>query len=175
MLKLPDKYKSIATVIGAVIIVLLFINFVLKPLVYKITSVQEKIKQAELQLKEGLKVQAQKDEILNAYNRYQEYLKQEDLPEREIVGNFLEELEKIAQQSRVSVISLSPSGVEEKDSFKIYNADFRAEGKMPQLLAFFNKVQQSKLLIKVYELSMSPKDKIALELKLDAKISMIIP
>ncbi len=175
MIKLLSKQKNIAFIVGGIIITLLFVNFVIKPLVEKIATLSKQIKLAQAQLKEGLNIQSQKDTILEAYNRYQVYLKQENLSEREIVGNFLEELEKIAQQSRLSVLSLSPSDAESQNDIQIYNADFRAEGKMTQLLDFFNRVQKSRLLIDIKRLTMAPKDKNAIVLKLDAKISMTIP
>ncbi len=160
---------------GGIVFVFVFINMVLKPLVDKVQQIQKKLKITEIEVKEALQVQARKDKILEEYNSYQGYLKQEDYSDQEIVGNFLKELEKIAQKSNISVISLSPSEPTEKESYKVYNADLRAEGDIEEVLNFFSAIQESKLLIKIEKFSVSPKDEKAAELKLDAKISMFMP
>ncbi len=161
--------------IGGILFIFMFVNLGLRPLASKIGQIQQEVKIAELKLKEGLSIQMRKDQIIDEYNRLQTYLKQGDYSEQEIVGSFLKELERLTQQSNISVISLSPAEAKERENRKVYNADLRAEGDIEGILNFFNRIQESRLLIKIEKLSLSPKDKDAIELELDTKISMVRP
>ncbi|RKY41107.1 MAG: hypothetical protein DRP85_07190 [Candidatus Makaraimicrobium thalassicum] len=170
------KKKWILAAGGAAVFMFVLVSMVYIPLVDKMDEVRRKVKGIELRVKEGLRVQMRKDQIQEDYNKYRIYLKQQDYSDQEIVGNFLKELEQIARESNISVISLGPSEPEKEErDYKIYTASLKAEGDMEQVMNFFNGIRGSKLVMKVERFSLAPKAKDAYELKLSAKISMIIP
>lgn len=175
MLKLGKREKNWILIVGGIICIYILFAIVLKPLVDKVKQLRREIKLTEVKLKEGLIVQVRKDRIRKEYDRYQIYLKQENRSEQEIIGNFLKELEKLAQESRLSVISLSPSENTQSENRKVYNADFRAEGNIKGILNFFSNVQKSRLLMKIDKFTVASKDKRSVNLKLNAKISTVIP
>lgn len=169
------KVRNWSLSAGGIVFLVVFVVFVLEPLIERINKIQQGIRVAELEVKEGLRVQAQKKEIVEEYKKYGHYIKQAGISVREKTGNFLKELERTSQEANLSVISLTPSEILENGQKTHYRADFKAEGDMEEVLFFFNKIQESKLLIKVDKFSLSPKDKTATDLKLDAKIGMSLP
>ena len=172
---MTKKVRNWSLITGVIVFLVVFFVFVLGPLVEKINKVQQKMRASELEVKESLRVQVQKEEIIEEYKKYESYLKQAGISERERIGNFLKELERISQEANLSVISLNPSEVVEEAQSVVYSADFKAEGGMEEVLFFFNKIQESKLLIRVDDFSLSPKDKTATGLKLDVKVGMSLP
>jgi len=166
--------NTVFSIIGIVFVFLLF-GFILRPLVKKINKVQQDIRLAEARVRKGLIVQAKKDDIIEEYKRYKFYLNQKGISERQKVGNFLKELERISQEANVSVTSLNPQETKAEDELRFYSADLKAEGDIEEILFFFSKLQESKLLVGVDKFSLSPKDKAANILVLDAKLSMSLP
>ncbi|MBL7130562.1 MAG: hypothetical protein ISS45_04035 [Candidatus Omnitrophica bacterium] len=177
MLKIPlnieENQKILLIIIGIVILVLVVI--VLKTLIGKISQLQQEIKITQLEIKEDLKIQVRKDKILKEYDIYQPYLKDQGDDEQKIKSNFLKDLEKIAQNSDISIVSLSPSESSEEETYNIYYADFKGEGAIEDILNFLGKIQESKSLIKIDRLDVSSKGRDTEKLKLDAKISISIP
>ncbi len=170
------KTKKVWVLIaGNVIFVFIFIRMILNPLGDKIRKTGEEIAAAESRVKEYREIQARKDRIIEEYKKHKAYLRQPYYSKQEASGDLLKELEKIAHDSGLSIISLSPSGMTEESGVGLYNADFRGEGAIDEILIFLDEVQRNKLLIKIDKLSLSLKDKSAEELKLEVKISMLVP
>ncbi len=169
------KLKNIVFGACVVIFVLVFSVFVIMPLTKKIKKVQQDVRLAEAKVRNGLIVQSRKEEIIVEYKKFQSYLTQAGESERQRVGSFLKELERISQEANLSVTSLNPQKVKDQDSSLLYSADLKAEGDIEEILFFFSKIQESKLLVKVDKFSLSPKDRAANILSLDAKIGMSLP
>ncbi len=159
---------------GLTFIGLLFI-FVFKPLMEKINKVQQDIRLAEAEVKRSLGVQSKKEEIIQEYKKYKPYLTQAGITERQRIGTFLKELERTTQEANLSVTSLNPQEVQAQDNSLFYGADLKAEGDIEEILFFFSKIQESKLLVKINKFSLTPKDEAANTLSLDAKIGMSLP
>ena len=169
------KLRNIALSLAGLVLVGLLFIFVFKPLIQKIDKVGQSVRLAEAQIKKSLIVQSRKEEIAQEYKKYQPYLSQAGTTERQRLGTFLKELERISQEANLSVTSLNPQEVKIQDESLFYGADLKAEGDIEEILFFFSKIQESKLLVKVDKLSLSPKDKAANILSLDAKIGMSLP
>ena len=169
------KLKNIAFGVCGIIFLLVFSVFVIRPLTKRIKRVQQDVRLAEAKVRNSLTVQNRKEEIVAEYGKYKLYLTQAGTSERQRVGSFLKELERISQEANLSVTSLNPQKVKDQDNSLLYSADFKAEGDIEEILFFFSKIQESKLLVKVDKFSLSPKDRAANILSLDAKIGMSLP
>ena len=140
------KIRNWGLIAGGIVLIVVFIVFILGPLVEKINRIQKGIKVAELEVKEGLRVQIQKKEIMEEYKKYEPYLKNAGISVRERTGNFLKELERTSQEANLSVNSLTPSEITEDSQKIVYGADFKSEGDMEEILFFFSKIQDDAIL-----------------------------
>ncbi len=138
-------------------------------------ELSKKISIQELAFRKGLNIQKSKDRIAHEYKEYSKFLIK-DTNDRDIIAGFLKEIEKITQESGLSVVNLAP---EEKivlaKEYKEYKANLRMEGSMEKLLNFLNKVQNSSLLIKLSKLNFISKDEQASVLRIDVTVSLIVP
>ena len=179
MFKIPvnieKNQKAYLAGIGVIAVILVVMT--VRPLVKKISQLQQIIKMTQMNIKDGLKVQLKKDKILKEYSECKIYLTKQGESDQEITSNFLKELETIAQKSKISIVSLSPSEVSGKESENknVYYADFKAEGPIEVILRFLDNIQESKSLIKIDRFNISAKGKNVQNLKFDAKISITIP
>lgn len=175
MIKLGKREKTIIAAIGAATFIAVFYFLVISPLLDRISQVQTQIRQYELRLKEALTMQARKDEIRKEYEQYSSYLKIENLSRQDYEGKFFKELESISYSSKISIVSLSIADIQEQENFTVYQANLRAEGKLGDILNFFDLIEKSNLLIGINDFSVSPKDEKARTLQLDAELHMYIP
>lgn len=175
MLKIKKREKIILICALGVILIFLLEKTVFSGFRKKMKDLSKKISIQELAVKKGLNIQKSKDTILQEYKEYSKFLLK-DLNDRDINAGFLKEIEKITQESGLSVVNLAP---EEKftqaKEYKEYKANLRLEGSMEKLLSFLNKVQSSSLLIKLSKLSLISKDEQANVLRIDAVVSLIVP
>lgn len=140
----------------------------------RIGNFHKQIKLDELTLKQAIDIQKRKNIILDEYGVYKKYLETIGLPEREISGKFLNEIEKIAQESGVSIVSLNPQEPEAEGDCQRYPAALRAEANIEQTIDFLSRVQSSNLLIKIDKLSLMPRDEAASALRIEMNISIIV-
>jgi hypothetical protein len=139
----------------------------------KLASCRKLITLEEARYKKNLGLLKSKDGILADYNKYRNYLEVPFNDQRQAVAELLEEVERIAQESKVSVLNLSPqeNAKQEKD-FNRYSADLKMETNSEKLLNFLFKIQSSSLLLKIDRLSVQPKNEEASLLKVDVTVSI---
>jgi len=141
----------------------------------RLTTLQREIAAAEVELRTGLRVQQRKDLVLDESRRYSPYLLS-GVPEREILARFLKEIEQLAHESGVSIVSFKPDNQPSKShDFTAYKAQLRAEANVEQLLDLLAKIQNSRLLIKLDQFSLTPKNEQASILTLETTLSMAVP
>lgn len=177
MLQLKGKQKIVLTVAATVLVCAVIGKYFFMPVATKLRQLQQEIRAEEEKLKVSLTIEKRKDKIISEYNQYQRYLElKSDLSDAEIVTRFLKDIEKIAQESGLSIITLNPQNQPDlSQGYRTYTADLRAEANLKQLLNFFHKIQNNQLLIKLDKLSLTPKDEQATALRLDTTIRIIIP
>ncbi len=178
-MKLPQlkrRDQIIASVIGIAVFIFLLERFVFSTLRLKIKELSQQIKAEEADLKSGIEIENDKDKIRSEYRSYQSYLKvAENASEQEVIAKFLKEIERMAQESGISIVNLSPqSQAESAAGYKKYNAELRAEGSPDKIYDFLYKIQNSALLIKLDKLNIAPKDPQAELLKLETTISLAV-
>ncbi|MDD4899801.1 MAG: hypothetical protein PHG68_04315 [Candidatus Omnitrophica bacterium] len=176
-IQLKKGQKTIIYAVAAVLAVFLIERLFFAGLRAKIRNLNQQIKLEEANLKISMSMRKQKDKILSENNRYKTYLEiTESTSEREIISKFLREVEKIADDSGISVINLSPENqIDKLKNCKKYNADLRAEGPGDKIFNFLNKIQSSNLLVEVDRFSIVSKDEQADSLRLETIISIVVP
>jgi len=171
------KKKERILIYITIFIVSIFLmeKFAISSLKLKLKRLRQQVKLQEVKLKKELEMRRRKNEIDSEYKHYQSYLKTGD-SDREAVGKFLKEVERIAKSSAVSIASLNPTVEPEQiEGYKKYKVNLRADVNMEQVSNFLYKVQESNLLIKVDKFSLASKNAMATSLRMDATISIAIP
>jgi len=170
--------KKIFIIAGfAITIFVLMTRFVFVELITRSSRLGREIKLAEANLKKGILLQKKKDIITSDIKKYQSYLLGErTADEQDIVEALLKEVERLAKESGVSIINLSPQEKSEKvDDVTKYKADLRVESKLSQLYNLIYKIQQDSLLIGLDRITITPKDEDANTIKAECTISLDVP
>jgi len=173
-IQLKGKQKILVYTIISILVCLFIGRFIFFSLGVRLKQLKQQTKLAEANLKKGLEMQKQKDMISSDYDKYQAFLIIEKMEQRQIIEELLKEVERIAKDSGASILNLSPQEAAEQAKGR-YNADLRIEANAEQILNFLYKIQESKLLIKLDKISVSPKDEQASTLKAEATISIAVP
>ena len=137
-------------------------------------ALKRAITDEEVTLRSGVGIQKRRGLIETEQKKYAGYF----LPaasDRELIGKFLKETERIAQEAGVSIIDLTPDHQPSKGLDKLYKAQLKAEATVEQFLNLLYKLQTSRLLIKLERFSITPKDERADAVRLETTISMAVP
>ena len=173
-IQLKGKQKILVYAVIGVLVCIFMGRFIFFSLGIRLKQLKQQTKLAEAKLKKGLEIQKQKDIISSDYDKYSVFLRVEKMDQRQIVEELLKEVERIAKDSGVSLINLSPQEATEQDKGR-YKADLRMEANAAQILNFLYKIQESNLLIKLDKISVNPKDEQVSSLKADATVSIAVP
>ena len=85
------------------------------------------------------------------------------------------EVETMVSTSGLSIVSLTPQSQAEKGgAYKKYDAQLRVEGAPEKIYNFIYKVQNSRLLIELSNITVTPKNPEANLLKLETTISLTV-
>jgi hypothetical protein len=173
---LKKSRKAIIYLIGIISFLFIVERFFIADLRNSLHKLRSKIRLAEAQLRKALEIQRNKERIVFDYKKSQPFLKIKKLGEKQIIALVLKEIENIARFSGASILNLTPEEeIEKTREYKKYKADFRLESTLQELITFLNKLQESKLLIKLDRISIFSKDEEKGILRVDGTISLAIP
>ena len=142
----------------------------------KLKNLYQQIKVSEANLRTGLEVQKRKETILAEYQKYQTYLTTPNVSDGDRVASFLKEVERIAQESGVSIINLNPKNEPlQLVDYKQYTVDLRIEGDVEAVVDFLYQIQKSPLLIQLENLSISAKGEDAALLRVETTVNLSVP
>ena len=141
----------------------------------KNTALKRTITEEEVTLRSGVGIQKRRSLIEAEQKKYAGYFLTA-ASDREIIGKFLKDTERIAQEAGVSIVDLTPDNQPSKGlEYTLYKAQLKAEATLEQLLNLLYKLQTSRLLIKLERFSITPKDERASTVRLETTISMAVP
>ena len=176
MLKLTRRQKILLYITAGAVGVFLIERLFLAGLRSKIKELQLQTRKEEANLKIGTEIQKRKDNVLKDYQDFKDFLRKAEIPDKEVFSGFLKQIEKIAQESGLSILNLTPqSEAVSAKAYKKYNAELRAETSLENLFNFLQKLQNNAMLIKLDKFSLTAKDEQATILKLDGTLSISIP
>jgi hypothetical protein len=171
------KSKKTIILAGAIFIVAVFIidKAILSGFRRKLSDIKRETVLVEKNFKKALMLQSRSEQISKRYKEYLSYIKIGD-DDRSIIANFLREIEKITQASKISLTNLNPDNEPTKEEYgKTFKADLRFETSLDQLLDFLKRIQESPLLIRVERISVTARDESAEVLRAEATLSMSLP
>lgn len=141
----------------------------------KSRTLRQQIVAEEVQLRTSVSLQKQKATILQDQQKYADYFLP-GLPDRELMVTFLKETERLAQESGVAIVDLTPDHQPSKTAGQTtYKAQLKAEAALEPIVNLLYQLQKSRLLLRLDRFSLTPKDEQASAIRLDATISVIVP
>jgi len=168
--------KIILYVVAASLVILFLANFVFAILGKRLKQFNQRIRLAEAGLTRIMQIQKARDIVEGESKTYQSFLAVEEWDERRVVEELLKETERIAKDSKVSVINLSPQQTPETgQEGKKYKADLRIDATLDQIYGFLRGVEKSSFLIKVEKFSVASKNEEGNILKSEMTVEIAIP
>ncbi|AXH33354.1 type 4a pilus biogenesis protein PilO [Francisella opportunistica] len=168
----PLKIKIPVMIVVFVLFVFIFYGMLVGPVLSKANQVQNHIQTMEAQIPRLVK----KDKDLAALKEQVKMLEQHNveerfsIPERHSVPIFLSALNEAISSSDVTIIDLSPAGVEKNKYLDLYALDFKAKlsGNFSQLIKLFVALIDMKDITVIRDISIKKEsdDKLVTELNL---------
>jgi len=166
-MKLNNKEKTLATLVGLVLAIFLLKAFVFGPIFEKITTYNQEIEQSKMAIRKFMALEHNRSEILKAQKQIEGYssLKGSDEDKTAMV---MSKVEAEARKAKLQVSDMSPGGSSKtKGGAVIYSIQLRAEGKLDDILNFLSGIEKASTLLQVAKLTLSNKDEISDVLKLE--------
>ncbi len=151
-------------------------RFLFSAMSTKARSLQQQIRLEEADLRAALEMEGKKDLIMDERLKYKDYLfSDKNASEDEEIAAFLKDVETMVNTSGLSMVSLTPQSHEAKGGeYKQYDAQLRVEGSLEEIYNFIYKVQNTRLLIALDNVTVTPKDPESNLLKLEATVSLTL-
>ena len=158
MMKLNNKEKTLAILVGLVLVIFLLKTVVFGPIFEKITIYNQEIEQYKMSIRKFMALEHNRTEILKAQKQIEGYssLKGSDEDKVAIV---MSKVEAEARKAKLQVSDMSPAGTSKtKGGAVIYSIQLRGEGKLNDILSFISGVENASTLLQVAKLTLSNKD-----------------
>ncbi|MFH1339457.1 MAG: type 4a pilus biogenesis protein PilO [Candidatus Omnitrophota bacterium] len=144
-------------------------RLIIYPVLSKVRSLSEEIREEKAQIKKDLHILAQKERVIEESKKYARYSIQ-DLSTEEVTTSLLKEIGDLANKTGVYLLDIKPTGVKEGTVFRKYYVSLSCEAQMEQIINFMYSLESSNSLLRVEKYNISPKS----EGSSIARCSMII-
>lgn len=171
--KLSKREKRVAAISAALLACIFFDRVVFNPVMKRLEKLNGEILIQEKKLVKSTRILSQEDLIIDEYGKYTQDIEQERSNEEEI-STLLSTIEKMANDSFVSLVDMKPSNVESWDFYKKYVIRIEAEAKIDYLADFIYQLEKSPWLLRVAELRLSPKKKESSVLRIYLTITQVL-
>ncbi|MDD5745889.1 MAG: GspMb/PilO family protein [Candidatus Omnitrophica bacterium] len=158
MARLSKREKTVLTLSVIFVLLALLDRAVLHPIIEKITSFEQEIKDTEYVMTKNLKILQQRRRIEREEKKFASYLIPARSDEEETAA-LLREIENYARTAAVYLVDLKPAGVESDGVTKKFSISVSCESELEQLIRFMHSIESSDVLMQVGAFSLSPKSK----------------
>lgn len=155
--KLSEKEKKVFHIAIAMVTLAFFDMLFLRPVLSRMRSLDEEIKQKENVVKRDLRFLSYKERILKENIAFNNYFINQEQTEEEIIAGFLKTVEMIATDASVNLIKLNPSESKKKKGYIEYYADLECAGELKNVIRFMHLIDSTENLLKVVKMSIVSK------------------
>ncbi|MCK4912714.1 MAG: type 4a pilus biogenesis protein PilO [Candidatus Omnitrophica bacterium] len=171
--KLSRREKQIGFISLVLVVSIFFDKVIFSPVKERLKNLNGQIVVQEKKLAKSRRILSQDDLILKEYEKYAQGIKQDNSNEEE-VASLLSIIEKMANDSFVSVVDMKPSNVESHKFYKKYVIRIEAEAKIGYLADLIYQLEKSPQLLRVTELRLFPKKKESSALRIYMTITQVL-
>jgi Tfp pilus assembly protein PilO len=142
------------------VLVLVLDKIVLSPILNKIDILENDINQEISIVRDGLLIIGYKDAIKNEYEQLKKFFYSERKTQEEELAGFLKDMETLAMDSGIHLITLNPSGnIEDTKQYTIYEVNLNCTGSMETIVTFLYKLSTNERPTKVENIEIIPPSK----------------
>lgn len=168
---LNKRQRILIEIIIVLLLVFLIDKALIQTLKKKFFNLNSQLKIEEARLERNIKVRNNIKQLSNDFKRTKDYFTTSNLNATELKANMLQELERIARLTRVSIVSISSDDkVGETEFTNVYSAELRVEGEFSNFLKFFNYLTSSALLLDYDKFTLVTTNDEGTKLRLDSVI-----
>lgn len=171
--KLSKRERRIALISALLLAVIFFDRMVFSPVMKKLDKLNGEIAIQEKKLVKSMRILSQEEQIRDEYGKYTQDIKQ-DRSNEEAIAVFLSSVEKMANDSFVSLVDMKPSSVESEDFYNKYTVRIEAKADIGYLADFIYQLEKSSWLFRVSELRLVPKKRESSVLRISITITQIL-
>ena len=170
MRKLNSKEKTLVTVIGVLLILLVIKVFILGPVYDKTSIYSQEIEQAKATIRKYMALEHNRTEILKAQKQIEGYssLKGSDEDKSAMV---MSKIEAEARKAKLQILDMNSAGVTKvKGGVTLYRINLSSEGQLKNFLDFISGIEGANILLQIEKITLSVKDDAVGLLKIDMVI-----
>ncbi|MDD5504716.1 MAG: type 4a pilus biogenesis protein PilO [Candidatus Omnitrophica bacterium] len=154
--KLSSREKYILAAVIFVILLSLLYTVLIEPMMARRRDMNNRIGIVKAKLRKSLALMKDKSGIEQEYDHFTSRLKQA-VNDEQVVTVVLDELEKAAQRTGVSITSMRPKPAKQKQYFRQFEVEVETESDMAGLMKFIFEIKNSPQLIKIDKLNLNTK------------------
>jgi len=171
---LNDNQKKLLVIALVIVVAALFDRLLISPYMSRLTSIDEDIKKEEAVIKQDVRFLGYKDRISQEAEEVDPYLTKTVSTDEEMIAAFLKKLESLANQSKVTLIKVSPAAGQQTAEFWKYQADLECSGQLADVVSFMHLVDTATDLLKVVKFNFTAKKSDTDEIKATMTIEKIV-
>jgi hypothetical protein len=171
---LNDNQKKLLVFAVVIVIAALFDRLLIGPTMSRLSTIQEDIGKEEATIKQDLRFLRYKDRILLESGEVDPYLTKNILTDNEMIASFLNKVQSLASQMKVTLIKINPAPGEQDAEYWKYQADLECSGQLSDVISFMHAINSDIDLMKVDKFSFSAKKSDTDEIKAAMTIERVV-
>jgi len=171
---LNENQKKLLVIAVVIVVAALFDRLLIAPTMSRLSSIEEDITKEEASIKQDIRFLGYKDRILKESQEIAPYLTKDMTTDEEMIAGFLKQIENLANQTKVTLIKVSPAPGEQDADYWKYQADLECSGELSDVISFMHVINSNTGLMKVLKFNFSSKKTDTDEIKATMTIEKIV-
>lgn len=172
--QLADKNRKLFLIAVVIAMVAIFDQLMISPALRWIDSVNEEISQQNNIIAADLRVLTNKERIIGQVEAYKKYFTNKVKDDDEVNNEFFRVVERLASQTKISLIKSNPSEIKKNKKYLEYAAKVDCAGELSDLITFMHAINSTDELLKVVSFNLTPKRGSVSEVNASMTISKLI-
>lgn len=171
---LSDKQKKLLVIAVVIFVAALFDRLLIGPTMSRLSGIEEDIIKEQATIKQEARFLKYKDRILQESKEIDPYLTKNVLSDNEMIAAFLNKIQNLATQAKVTLIKINPTPGQQEEHFWKYQADLECSGNLADVVGFMHLINSGTELMKVSRFSFNGKKSDTDEIKAAMTIEKIV-
>jgi len=171
---LNDNQKKLLAIAMVIVAAALLDRLFIDPTVSHLAAINEETTKEMATIKQDLRFLGYKDRIDRQVKEIDPYLTKNKLTDNEMIAAFLNEIQTLAGQSKVTLVKINPAPAEQDEQYWKYQADLECSGNLADVISFMHTVNSNAELMKVDKFNFSGKKSDSDEIKATMTIEKIV-
>lgn len=171
---LNDNQKKLLVITVVIVIAALFDRLLIGPTMSRLSAIEEDITKEETTIKQDMRFLGYKDRIIKESKEISPYLTKNRLSDNETIASFLNKVQNLASESKVTLIKINPATGEQDSEFWKYQADLECSGELPDVISFMHLINSDTELMKVDKFNFTAKKSETDEIKATMTVEKIV-